>query len=536
MPIDRTTGSYDSKITEASKSVLFEILTALRSHEDAIVLVGGWVPYFLLEEYRGAGSSFTHVGSIDIDLAVDETKITGNEYATIVELLKGRGFELSLDAKGNPIPNRFEKAVAVAGRREGEKIAIDFLTGMADPRIGKHRHRPVQDELFARKTRGCEAAFRHQLVLELTGKLPNGSTVKIPVRMADIVGCLAMKGIVLGERYKEKDAYDTFALVAHCEGGARWIADALRPCLNDPLVKEGVSKIIDAFRSRDANGPAWVADFLRPASDEERERIITDAFMTVHELDLLLFNPSPGAQSPGKVTSRDVSDWFRKHQTAAFAKFNEMGLAGFVEVSFLLPGSQYGWSQKDLLDVARGSEIDTFGMPIGRIGSGEEAPFPQVDGIAAELVRKEKEIYQYWALRRTGNFYLLESFFKKLDGDGQMSFNTRLHRIVEAFLYISRLYKRLGVRETDIVQVTFRHGGLKGRLLTAVGNRIVHGHYTATEPEVETTATVALGKIDADLEDLVKEVGKQLFVLFGFAEFGDSVYAGIVRSFIEGST
>ena len=288
MPADRTAKSYDVGITGASKSALFEVLTALRSHRETIVLVGGWVPYFLIEDNRKTGSDFVHVGSIDIDLAVDDSRITGEEYATIVKLLEGRGFSLSSDAKGDPVPNRFEKSVAVHGRSATAKIEIDFLTGMADPRIGKHRHRMIQDSLLARKTHGCDAAFRHQVVVSRHGRLPNGSEVKVDVRMADLVGCLAMKGIVLGERYKEKDAYDVFALVAHYNGGARAVADALRPCLGEPLVDEGMARIGDAFRRRDANGPAWIADFIGHASDEDRERIITDAYMNVRELVELL--------------------------------------------------------------------------------------------------------------------------------------------------------------------------------------------------------------------------------------------------------
>ncbi len=44
----RTFADYTFGIIEASKSVLIELMTALRTYREALVLVGGWVPYFLL--------------------------------------------------------------------------------------------------------------------------------------------------------------------------------------------------------------------------------------------------------------------------------------------------------------------------------------------------------------------------------------------------------------------------------------------------------------------------------------------------------
>lgn len=159
---------------------------------------------------------------------------------------------------------------------------------MQDPRPGQHRHLVVQDDLLARKARGCEAAFRYQTTLELSGLLPEGGQVTAPIRMADVVGCLTMKGLVLGERFREKDAYDIYALLAHYKQGPRDSATELKSHLADPLVKEAVATIHTAFATREANGPAWVAAFFSPASQAERDRLITDAFMVVHEFHTLL--------------------------------------------------------------------------------------------------------------------------------------------------------------------------------------------------------------------------------------------------------
>lgn len=77
---------YGKSEVNACLSVLVELLmTILGEYRDSIVLVGGWIPYFLLENSRNE-----HVGSLDIDIALDFHKISNNSYRTILQMLKKR--------------------------------------------------------------------------------------------------------------------------------------------------------------------------------------------------------------------------------------------------------------------------------------------------------------------------------------------------------------------------------------------------------------------------------------------------------------
>lgn len=287
MPPERAAQSYGPGVTGASKAVLLELMTALRAYRDALVLVGGWVPSLLLQQHQRPEDRFVHVGSIDIDLAVDATKVHEPEYATILELLQERGYRPAADQRGRPLPSSVLRVVSSPATAKPYAIRVDFLIPHTDPRPG--RHVPVQDDLLARKIRGCEAAFTHQTTVSLTGTLPEGGELSVPMRMADLVGILTMKGIVLGERYREKDAYDIYALLAHYRRGPRDVAEALKPFLSELLVGEALASIRTAFGSRKAHGPAWVAAFLvNPVFIAERERLITDAFMVVEEFHRLL--------------------------------------------------------------------------------------------------------------------------------------------------------------------------------------------------------------------------------------------------------
>lgn len=76
----RLSTDYGGGITDASLSALLELSLTLNSYRDALVLVGGWAPFFLIEEFGRGG--FPHVGSIDIDIAVNPELVRNDEYAS----------------------------------------------------------------------------------------------------------------------------------------------------------------------------------------------------------------------------------------------------------------------------------------------------------------------------------------------------------------------------------------------------------------------------------------------------------------------
>jgi len=91
-----------------------------------------------------------------------------------------------------------------------------------------------------------------------------------------------MKGIALGERYHEKDAYDIYSVVTYYKGGPRGAAQKVKPHLGNSLVREGIDNIAQKFQSIRSLGPAGVGDFLA-ADSAERERLVADAFVNISE-------------------------------------------------------------------------------------------------------------------------------------------------------------------------------------------------------------------------------------------------------------
>lgn len=276
----RTSTDYEEGLTAASLSALLELGVTLRSYSDSIVLVGGWAPYFLIRSFGRGGVK--HIGSIDIDLAVDPAKVDAEAYATIVELIRQRGWKNRANGLGEPIQFSFAKAIPSPADGREYNISVDFMTApAAQSRV--HRHRRVQSDLPARAAGGCGIAFGHNMRIDLSGTLPGDGEARSAINALDMPGCIGMKGIVLGERYKEKDAYDIFSVVANCLKGPKEVAAAVKPHLGEPEVAKGVANIEVAFQSIRANGPSWVAAFIAPADAAARERAQAEAYAVMAE-------------------------------------------------------------------------------------------------------------------------------------------------------------------------------------------------------------------------------------------------------------
>jgi len=251
-----------------------ELWTILRDYNEYMVLIGGWVPFFLLQRY-GEGS-VEHVGSLDIDLALNAQAIPVDAYETILDRLQDRGYHHRVDRQGRPIPFSFERAVVVEG---GSRVVVqvDLLAPQYGGTGPRHRHQVVQD-LLARKVRGADLVFDHFEVEEQTARLPNGAQINVQIKIADAVSCFVMKGIALASRASEKDAYDLYLLCKNYKSGPASLAAELQAMRWHSLIQEALKSVTEYFDGVDAIGPIAVADFLEVNDPEEREVVCRDAY------------------------------------------------------------------------------------------------------------------------------------------------------------------------------------------------------------------------------------------------------------------
>lgn len=255
---DRFISHFENNEANQSQAVLLELMTILGKYRKDLYLVGGWAPYFLLKMFQKQDNDFAHIGSIDIDIVIDASRIPKTQYASIVELIKQRGYLERKSKLGEIIPFSFERPV------DNLSVAIDFLAGQYGGTSKQHRHQRIDENLLARKARGADILPQHHLDFRLEGYLHDGSKQSCDIKMANVVSILTMKGITISERYKEKDAYDIYSILCHYKEGVTSCVDEISPYLSHALIREGLISICEKFEFENSVGPVWAAKFMEP--------------------------------------------------------------------------------------------------------------------------------------------------------------------------------------------------------------------------------------------------------------------------------
>ena len=234
------------------------------------------------------------------------------------------------------------------------------------------------------------------------------------------------------------------------------------------------------------------------------------------------------------------SEWFQTQSSVARSGISKLGLNAFMEFRMGLHEG-LNKSQIELLNAVRSSEIHTFGWPIAVTleNRDEYRPRPYEDGIRAEIAIAEKALsgepsYDYWAVRNTGDFYLLQSLFEDNRDKGKIFFNTRIVRVTEALLFAAKFYGNLGISPEARLSIGISHHGLANRTLASSNSSRYLFPKVSKENQSQSSITVVLGEIRNGLVENVKRILSPLFLLFDFEEFSDPIYQDIVRRFEKG--
>jgi hypothetical protein len=268
---------YSPREIEACVIVMRDLFTYLKPYRNQIVLIGGWVPYFLLEKYASSNSDYDqHIGSLDIDIALNAFSIPRDAYQSILGILRERGFYYRKDNLGKDIPASFLKKIIFEDGDEIE-VQIDFLAPEYGGAPKKRRHQVIQD-MLARKGRGTDIVFDQTEIIHLSGPISSGAMIDLDIKVANVTACFVMKGIALGERTSEKDAYDLYMLTRNYKEGPESVLSELKKLRNHGLMKEALRNIEEQFKDVKSVGPVSVATFMGTTDGEEYERITRDAY------------------------------------------------------------------------------------------------------------------------------------------------------------------------------------------------------------------------------------------------------------------
>ena len=261
---------YEPRQVAAAKRVIVDVMQVLASFEDCLVLVGGWVPEFVIE-----GADEAHVGSIDVDLALDTTKLRGGRYAEMLKLLLGTG-----RYRQGEKDFRYVTEVDLGDGDPPVRVDLDFLAPK-DVKTGKNKPKLIEG-FRVLKADGCEAAFHSPLTMKLSGQMIGGAKNTVSLRVASVPDFLVMKSIALAKRDKPKDAYDICYCLDYFKGGIPRLAKAWRSqmaAVSD--VARSMEILREKFGGVDSYGPMQVVEFHNETDVLVREEQARRAFELV---------------------------------------------------------------------------------------------------------------------------------------------------------------------------------------------------------------------------------------------------------------
>ncbi len=268
---------FDDELVTTSKSALIELVRVLNPYKDALTLIGGWVPFLLLERFQENHDPFRHVGSIDIDWVIDPNQIDPSQYSSIRTLLEDSDWK-----SGTKSEFMYEKEFK---GRDKSKITIttDFLTPRPADVSKKKRHTEIQPGLKGRNLDSAILAVDHHLTETLQGELPNGADTEVSFRMLDIVGCVGTKSFALEDRYKHKDSYDIVSVLFHCGKGPKEAGSLFKSFLKEEIVSQSLDILNKKYSRVNSEGPVLYADFVQGGEGLGTPQDKQTAFQVVNE-------------------------------------------------------------------------------------------------------------------------------------------------------------------------------------------------------------------------------------------------------------
>lgn len=271
-PEPRHEEDYSPRQIKAARRVLVDVGQVLASFVDCLVVVGGWTPDLLL-----ADAEEPHIGSIDVDLALDTAKLTEGRYAELLKLL--------LDTKRYRKGAKDFQLVVDVDLKDGEQpvqVEVEFL---APKEIKLKKNKPKLVEGFrVLQTDGCGVAFNDPVELKLPGQNVRGAQNTVRLRVASLTDFVLMKARAIGGRDKPKDTYDLCYCLEQFPGGMENLVADWKKRSGDKDVARAIEILREKFASVDGFGPQQLVEFHNSPDAETQAMHARRAYELVQKL------------------------------------------------------------------------------------------------------------------------------------------------------------------------------------------------------------------------------------------------------------
>lgn len=260
-------GYQPGSVLRVRETLLF-IASKLGDLMEDIVVVGGLVPYLLVEQEE-LPAARRHVGTLDLDLGLSLAILDDERYREVADRLRAEGFNAVEKTEGRI---RRQTWAFVSG---AEEVTVDFLIqpNTQQPESGKMTN--IEHDFAAVTVEGLDLAFMAHRRVQLSGTLPNGSTLTREVKVAGPGAFIVLKAIAFHLRGENKDAYDLFYILREIPRGEAK-ADFEQLPSNHPAVKQALQYLQQDFIEDNA-GQAQAAEFILGRRDQVVEADVAAA-------------------------------------------------------------------------------------------------------------------------------------------------------------------------------------------------------------------------------------------------------------------
>ena len=236
------------------------IATKLGDLLDEIVVVGGLVPYLLVDQDNLPSGLEPHAGTMDLDMGLALAILNRERYRELGARLRDAGFEPDINEQGNV---RLQTWTA----RTPHPVRVDFLIPPTDEadRGGGLLH--IEPDLAAIVTPGLELAFKDRRWKELSGQLPSGAWTTRRIPVCGPGAFTVLKALAFGNRAENKDAYDLFYVWSGV--GILGVAESLAPLQPSTHIDEALSVIERDFCGHDGPGSIAASQFITLGLDDD---------------------------------------------------------------------------------------------------------------------------------------------------------------------------------------------------------------------------------------------------------------------------
>ena len=275
-PEPRIEEDYTSRQVEAAHRVLVDLGQVLASYVDCLVIVGGWTPGLLLDE-----AEESHVGSIDVDMALDAEKLNDGRYADLLKMLLDTGRYTRGDKKFKFVTN-----VYLGDAEPSVQVDVEFLAPK-EVKLKSRKSKLIKD-FRVLQVEGADVAFRKPVEIELPGKNIRGATNTVQLRVVSLPDFLIMKAFAIGGRDKPKDTYDLCYCLEYFPEGMSELAWDWKERKGEKHVDKAVQILRSKFAAIDSFGPQQFVEFHKSKGREDQEMQARRAFELVQRFLNLL--------------------------------------------------------------------------------------------------------------------------------------------------------------------------------------------------------------------------------------------------------